>query len=106
MMSMAVQGTENKNKSSGFRNNGKKICDITHFYNRQRSNSLAIYVEDPYLKDNKWLTSGSIRMVLTKYAEPNQVNAIKLTFAEATELIFRLQKGLAVAMEKELKLQD
>jgi len=45
-------------------------------------------------------------MVLTKYAEPNQVNAIKLTFAEATELIFRLQKGLAVAMEKELKLQD
>lgn len=106
MITMAVQDADNNDKSAGFRNNGKRICDITHFYNRQRSNSLQIYVEDPYLKDNRWLTSGSIRMVLTKYGEPNQINAIKLTFAEATELIFRLQKGLAVAMEKELNLQD
>ncbi|NHJ86020.1 MAG: hypothetical protein FK734_11200 [Asgard group archaeon] len=87
------------------RSNGTRLCDITHFYNKQRSNSMTVYVEDPYLKDGRWLTSGSIRIVLTKYGEPNQVNAIKLTFAEATELIFRLQKGLELAIDKEVELQ-
>ncbi|MFW9921691.1 MAG: hypothetical protein ACFFDW_00180 [Candidatus Thorarchaeota archaeon] len=86
-------------------NNGKKICDITHFFNKQRSNSLQLFVEDPYLKDGRWLTSGSIRIVLTKYGEPNQVNAIKLTFAEASELIFRLQLGLENSFNKEIDLQ-
>jgi len=98
------------NETSGKRdfNNGIKstrICDIVHFYNKQRSNSLQVYVEDPYLKDGRWLTSGAIRMVLTKYGEQQQVNAIKLTFAEATELIFRLQKALNTALDKELELQ-
>ena len=88
-----------------YQNNGKRICDIIHFYNKKRSNGLQVYVEDPYLKDGRWLTSGSIRLVMTKYGEPNQVNAIKLTFAEATELIFRLQKGLNQSLEKELELQ-
>ncbi|MBN1330683.1 MAG: hypothetical protein JXA54_14510 [Candidatus Heimdallarchaeota archaeon] len=86
-------------------NNGTKVCDIIHFFNKQRSNSLQVYIEDPYMKDGRWLTSGSIRVVLTKYAEPNQVNAIKLTFAEATELIYRLQKGLDLAITKEFDLQ-
>ncbi|NHJ04249.1 MAG: hypothetical protein EAX90_05465 [Candidatus Heimdallarchaeota archaeon] len=87
-------------------NNSKKICDIIHFYNKQRSNSLQVYVEDPYLKDGRWLTSGSIRLVLTKYSEQNQVNVIKLTFAEATELIFRLQNGLQQSFDKEQDLQS
>ncbi len=86
-------------------NSGAKVCDITHFFNKQRSNSLQVYVEDPYLKDGRWLTSGSIRLVLTKYSEQNQVNVIKLTFAEATELIYRLQKGLDIAISKEIELQ-
>lgn len=90
-------------------NNGNKstrVCDIVHFYNKQRSNSLQVYVEDPYLKDGRWLTSGAIQMVLTKYGDQQQVNAIKLTFAEATELIFRLQKALSTAIEKEFALQQ
>lgn len=87
-------------------NNSKKVCDIVHFYNKQRSNSLQVYVEDPYLKDGRWLTSGSIRLVLTKYGEQNQVNVIKLTFAEATELIFRLQNGLQQSFDKEQDLQS
>ncbi|HUT81120.1 MAG TPA: hypothetical protein VMZ29_07950 [Candidatus Bathyarchaeia archaeon] len=86
-------------------NNGAKVCDIIHFFNKQRSNSLQVFVEDPYLKDGRWLTSGSIRIVLTKFGEPNQINAIKLTFAEATELIYRLQKGLDFAISKEFDLQ-
>ena len=97
---MAENGTKTYNN-----NNGKKVCDIIHFYNKQRSNSLQVYVEDPYLKNGQWLTSGSIRLVLTKYGEPNQVNAIKLTFAEATELIFRLQNGLQASFNKEAELQ-
>ena len=89
-----------------FRNNGTRICDIVHFYNKQRSNGMQVYIEDPYLKDGRWLTSGSVRIVLTKYGgEQNQVNAIKLTFAEATELIFRLQKGLSHSFGKEVELQ-
>ena len=89
-----------------YNNNGKKICDIVHFYNKQRSNSLQVFVEDPYLKDGRWLTSGSIRLVLTKYGEQNQTNVIKLTFAEATELIFRLQNGLQQSFDKEQDLQS
>jgi hypothetical protein len=96
---------ETKNNNGFFSRPNTKICDIIHFYNKQRSNSMQIYLEDPYLKDGRWLTSGSIRIVLTKYNNPNQVNAIKLTYAEATELIFRLQKGLQLLFDKELELQ-
>ncbi len=92
-------------QKNGFQNNGTRICDIVHFYNKQRSNSMQVFIEDPYLKDGRWLTSGSIRIVLTKYGEPNQVNAIKLTFAEAAELVFRLQKGLSHSFSKEVELQ-
>lgn len=92
--------------NKGFRNNnGTKVCDIIHFYNKQRSNSLQVFVEDPYLKNGQWPTSGSIRLVLTKFGESNQVNAIKLTFAEATELIFRLQSGLQASFSKEANLR-
>ena len=92
--------------SNGNRSSGNRICDIIHFFNNKRSNGLQVYVDDPYLKDGKWLTSGSVRMVLTKYGEPsNQVNAIKLTFAEATELIFRIQKALEMSLDKEVDLQ-
>ncbi len=92
--------------TNNYQNNSKIICDIIHFYNKKRSNGMQVYVEDPYLKDGRWLTSGSIRLVMTKYGEPNQVNAIKLTFAEATELIFRLQKGLEQSLDKEIDLQQ
>ncbi len=92
-------------QKSSFRNNGTRICDIIHFYNKQRSNSMQVFIEDPFLKDGRWLTSGSVRIILTKFADPNQVNAIKLTFAEATELIFRLQKGLSYSFNKEVELQ-
>lgn len=92
------------NSNNGF-NNGRRICDIIHFYNKRRSNSLQVFVDDPYLKDGRWLTSGSIRLVMTKFGEPNQINAIKLTFAEATELIFRLQQGLKESFNKEQDLQ-
>ena len=92
------------NNNSYGNSNSKRICDIIHFFNKQRSNSLQVYVEDPYLKDGRWLTSGSIRLVLTKFGEQNQVNVIKLTFAEATELIFRLQNGLQQSFEKEQEL--
>lgn len=92
-------------ENNGNRSNNTRICDIVHFYNNKRSNSLQIYIDDPYLKDGKWLTSGSVRVVLTKYGEPsNQVNAIKLTFAEATELIFRIQKALETSLDKEVDL--
>ena len=89
--------------SNNFSNRGKRICDIVHFFNKQRSNSMQVFIDDPYLKDGKWLTSGSIRMVLTKFGEQNQINAIKLTFAEATELVFRLQKALNNSIDKEFK---
>ncbi len=92
--------------TNNYQNNSKRICDIIHFYNKKRSNGMQVYVEDPYLKDGRWLTSGAIRLVMTKYGEPNQVNAIKLTFAEATELIFRLQKGLEQSLDKEIDLQQ
>ena len=94
-----------ENGTKSFNNNGTKVCDIIHFYNKQRSNSLQVYVEDPYLKNGQWPTSGSVRMVLTKYGDQNQVNAIKLTFAEATELIFRLQSGLQASFSKEAALR-
>ncbi|MEA2071363.1 MAG: hypothetical protein U9O98_08740 [Asgard group archaeon] len=86
--------TNSKDKYKKFNSDSVKICDIMHFYNNRRSNSLQIFVEDPYLKDNRWLTSGSVRIILTKFGKQNQVNAIKLTYAEVTELIFRLQQGL------------
>jgi len=84
--------------------NGTKICEIMHFYNKQRSNSIQIFIEDPFLKDGRWLTSGNVRVVLTKYGESNQVNAIKLTIAETSELIFRMQKGIELLIEKEIKM--
>jgi hypothetical protein len=88
------------------RKNGTRICDIVHFYNNKRSNSMQIFVDDPYLKDGKWLTSGSVRVMLTKFMEPsNQYNTIKLTFAEATELVFRLTKALEMLLAKEAELQ-
>ncbi|MHA1221630.1 MAG: hypothetical protein ACTSQB_07850 [Candidatus Heimdallarchaeota archaeon] len=95
--------TENNTKKTfNYNSNSTKICDIIHFYNKQRSNAMQVYVEDPYLKDGR----GSIRLVLTKFGgEQNQVNAIKLTFAEATELIFRIGKGLDLAIKKEVELQ-
>lgn len=96
--------------NSGFGNNsnGKRVCDIMHFYQKKRSNGLQVYIDDPYLKDGKWLTSGAIRIVMTKFNQhgDNQVNVIKLTFAEATELVFRIQKGLEEAFGKELLLQQ
>ena len=88
------------------RSQGTRICDIVHFYNKQRSNSLQVFIDDPYLKDGRWLTSGSVRLVMTKFGEQNQINAIKLTFAEVTELIFRLQQGLRESFDKELELQN
>ena len=94
-----------ENGTKSFNNNGTKICDIIHFYNKQRSNSLQVFVDDPYLKNGQWPTSGSIRLVLTKFGEQNQINAIKLTFAEATELIFRLQAGLKDSFTKEIALR-
>jgi len=84
--------------------NGTKICEIMHFYNKQRSNSIQIFIEDPFLKDGRWLTSGNVRVFLTKYGESNQVNAIKLTIAETSELIFRMQKGIELLIEKEIKM--
>jgi hypothetical protein len=93
--------------TNGKRSNGTRICDIVHFYNNKRSNSMQVFIDDPYLKDGKWLTSGSVRVVLTKFMEPNnQFNAIKLTFAEATELIFRIQKALELSLLKETELQS
>ena len=104
---MATTNSDNNNTNNNrsYDNKSTRICDIIHFYNKQRSNGMQVYVEDPYLKDGRWLTSGSVRLVLTKYGEQNQVNAIKLTFAEATELVFRLQKRLNSSMEKEAELQ-
>ncbi|NHJ49918.1 MAG: hypothetical protein FK733_19150 [Asgard group archaeon] len=93
--------------TNGKKPNGMRICDIIHFYNNKRSNSMQVFIDDPYLKDGKWLTSGSVRVVLTKFMEPNnQFNAIKLTFAEATELIFRIQKALEMSILKETELQS
>ncbi|MHA1155054.1 MAG: hypothetical protein ACTSQK_03015 [Candidatus Heimdallarchaeota archaeon] len=105
-MAESAINNNKENNNKGFRNTyGTKICDIIHFYNKQRSNSLQVFVEDPYLKNGQWPTSGSIRLVLTKFGEPNQINAIKLTFAEATELIFRLQSGLQSSFSKEAALR-
>lgn len=114
---MYVSYSNNNNNNNKNQNNNSKsnrsdfakstrICDIIHFYNKKRSNGLQVFIEDPYLKSGRWLTSGAIRIVMTKFGDPKQINTIKLTFAEATELIFRLQKGLNEAITKEIALQE
>ena len=85
---------------------GNKICDIVHFYEGKRSNSLQVFMNDPYLKDSKWLTSGSISLMNTKFGEQNVHATIRLTFAETTELITRLQKAIDELIEKEKTLSN
>ena len=84
-----------------------KLCEFMHFFKQKRSNSLQVYLEDPFFKDGRWLTSGKLRFVLTRFQEPkNQTNIIKLTAAETAALILYLQKGLQLAIDKELELQQ
>jgi hypothetical protein len=84
---------------------GTKVCDILHFWENKRSNQLQVFANDPYLKDSKWLTSGSFTLLITKFNNSTEVkdqfNAIKLTFAEASELYVRLGQALKDSIEKE-----
>ena len=95
-----------ENSNSNGKSYGLKVFDATHFFNNKRSNQLQVHSTAPYLKDGKWINSGSFRLTITKFGEQNQVNAVKLTYAEACELYNRLGFALLNSHMAEMRFDS
>jgi len=95
------------NKSKDKQSYGLRVFNATHFYNNKPSNQLQVHSTKPFLKDGKWITSGSVRLTMTKFnGQEKQYNSIKLTYAEACELHKRLGFALLNSFKAEINLDE
>ena len=82
----------------------RTVVAMTHFFEGKRTNTLKVLANDPYLKDGKYLKSGSVTIMNIKHGETDQTNAIKLTFSEMCEVYARFGKEIIEQIEKEKSL--
>ena len=74
-------------KSKDKQSYGLRVFNATHFYNNKPSNQIQVHSTKPFLKDGKWITSGSVRVTMTKFnGQEKQYNSINYYLGKVKHL--------------------